>query len=101
MDVQTRIRQLCWRSKRGLLELELLLLPFADACLGELSRDELAQYGRLLECEDLDLYDWLRGRNVADEDLRDDVLQNDFLQDQDSKASLQPIIDRIRHFHNR
>ena len=80
MDVQTTIRQLTWRSKRGLLELELLLEPFVRR-LGELSRAELEQYGRLLEHDDLDLYDWLRG--VDDHD-------------QVREESLQAIVERIR-----
>ena len=82
MDTSARIRQLRWRSKRGLLELELLLLPFVESCLGELTGPELDLYGRLLEHDDLDVYDWLRG-----------VYQT-------SDQSLQPIIDRIRRLHS-
>ena len=83
MDTAARIRQLRWRSKRGLLELELLLVPFVESCLSELSPSELEHYGRLLEHDDLDLYDWLRGVNTAGD------------------PSLHPIIDRIRRLHPR
>ena len=81
MDTSTRRRQLQWRSKRGLLELELLLAPFVESSLGELSRADLDLYGRLLEHDDLDLYDWLRGVS------------------QTGDPSLQPIIDRIIALH--
>lgn len=70
MNTQTRIRQLRWRSKRGLLELELMLAPFVESDLGTLSPEQLESYARLLECDDLDLYDWLRGHEaVADPSL--------------------------------
>ena len=85
MDVQAQIRRLGWRSKRGLLELELILLPFAESCLVRLTTLELTQYAALLEHDDLDLYDWLRGLG-SDSDKRD--------------KSLQPIVDCIRQYHN-
>ena len=81
MNTSARRRQLRWRSKRGLLELELLLKPFVEIRLGELSGAALDSYGRLLEYDDLDLYDWLRGVS------------------QTSDASLQPVIDDIRALH--
>jgi antitoxin CptB len=58
------VQQLRWRSRRGLLELELLLLPFASDRLDQLSVDKLQAYERLLECEDLDIYDWLQQRSI-------------------------------------
>lgn len=57
-----RLQLLRWRSRRGLLELELLLLPFADECLIDLEEPELDAYERLLACDDLDIYEWLQGR---------------------------------------
>ena len=73
-DRSNLLRQLRWRSRRGLLELELLLLPFAADCLDGLSAQQLQDYERLLGCEDLDIYDWLQGRSEApDPSLRDIV----------------------------
>ena len=70
MNTQTRIRQLRWRSKRGLLELELMLAPFVESDLGTLSPEQLESYARLLEWDDLDLYDRVRGHEaVADPSL--------------------------------
>ena len=56
------IGRLRWRSRRGMLELELLLLPFAGECLQTMTPDELASYEALLGCDDWDIYDWLAGR---------------------------------------
>jgi len=62
------IQQLRWRSRRGLLELELLLLPFATDCLDTVAEAALGDYERLLGCEDLDIYDWLQKRSAPDDD---------------------------------
>ena len=56
------LQQLRWRSRRGLLELELLLLPFARDRLASLSAADRQSSEQLLACEDLDIYDWLQQR---------------------------------------
>jgi antitoxin CptB len=56
-----------WRSRRGLLELELLLRPFVGARLASLSPGEKRDYARLLEHDDCDIYDWLMGRDEPDD----------------------------------
>lgn len=60
-------RKLRWRSRRGMLELDLLLAPFAEEALDSLSREERALYGELLEREDRDLHRWLFGRARPEE----------------------------------
>jgi antitoxin CptB len=52
-----------------LLELELLLLPFIDAQLAALSDERLARFEALLDCDDLDIYEWLMARSVPAEEL--------------------------------
>lgn len=51
-----------WRSRRGLLELELMLKPFVERCLGTLAPADRDRYAALLEYDDCDLYDWLQKR---------------------------------------
>lgn len=79
----SQLPQLLWRSRRGLLELELLLLPFAKAEVAGLSVEQLTQYARLLEHDDLDIYDWLSGRGAP------------------QSGGLQAIVQQIREFHRR
>ncbi|MCY4093754.1 MAG: succinate dehydrogenase assembly factor 2 [Gammaproteobacteria bacterium] len=52
--------QAIWRSRRGLLELDLYLTPFAESCFDDLSTDLKQQYGELLECEDPEILAWLK-----------------------------------------
>ncbi|MDH3644527.1 MAG: succinate dehydrogenase assembly factor 2 [Gammaproteobacteria bacterium] len=81
VDHQTKAKQLYWRSRRGLLELELLLVPFVRDCYADLPEDAQRSYAALLELEDLDIYDWLQGRAEPEDE------------------SLVSIVERIRE-HN-
>ncbi len=71
-----------WASRRGLLELDLLLAPFVEACYQQLPDTSKADYRRLMTCEDQDLLNWIMDRSPI------------------TDASLSPIIELIRQ-HNR
>src|SRR5215831_7391045 len=53
-----------WRSRRGLKELDLLLVPFAEARYESLNDAQRAAYAELLECDDHDIWAWLSGREA-------------------------------------
>jgi antitoxin CptB len=59
------LKKLYWHSRRGMLELDLLLVPFAESCLGELNLLQLQAYRELLAEEDQDLFLWLTRREPA------------------------------------
>ena len=58
-DTEAELQRLHWGSRRGMLELDLLLLPFVEQVLPQLCAEQLQQYRRLLACEDQHLYGWL------------------------------------------
>ena len=58
---------LYWRSRRGLAEVELKLLPFFERCFAALPEADRQAYARLLEAEDWQLHDWLQGRSEPSE----------------------------------
>ena len=62
MDSDAGWRRVRWRSRRGMLELDLLLAPFAEQAYPALVAREQAAYRRLLECEDGELSAWLLRR---------------------------------------
>ena len=53
-----QMRCLQWRSRRGMLELDVLLEPFTREALPELGDQDQQTYIQLLECEDPDLFSW-------------------------------------------
>ena len=62
--------QLYWRSRRGMLELDLQLQPFLEQSFFSLEDNEKEGYEKLLLEEDWQIYDWLRGVTTpVDEDV--------------------------------
>ena len=59
-----------WRSRRGMLEVEILLAPFARERYHKLVPADQEAFTRLLERDDWTIHDWLRGASQpADEAL--------------------------------
>ncbi len=56
-----------WHSRRGMLELDLLLVPFATEVFETLSRQDQLLYSDLLEEEDQDIFNWLMLRSEPSE----------------------------------
>lgn len=60
---EIRLRRLRMRSwRRGMKEMDLILGPFADGPLSDLSEADFAAYERLMEENDQDLYRWITAR---------------------------------------
>jgi antitoxin CptB len=53
--------RLKWRSRRGLKELDLLLLPFVEQAYPSLTLHQRETLTEMLEASDPDLYTWLIG----------------------------------------
>ncbi|WP_296264847.1 succinate dehydrogenase assembly factor 2 [Pseudomonas sp. UBA6562] len=62
MVEQTELNRLLWHSRRGMLELDVLLVPFSQEVYATLSEHDRALYTRLLECEDQDMFGWFMER---------------------------------------
>ncbi len=69
-DRDPELSRLCWGSRRGMLELDFFLMPFAEQVLPGLSARQRRDYRRLLDCEDQDLHAWLvEGEMLEDPEL--------------------------------
>ena len=65
-----------WASRRGMLELDLILVPFVEQKLRDLDEQNLKRYLDLLEEEDNDLFAWFLGhRKPEDAELANIVEQ--------------------------
>lgn len=80
-DDELSQRQVQWRSRRGLLELDLLLPAFAAEAYPALDTRLRVAYARMLNCDDQDIWDWYRGHT------------------QPETAEFGEVIERIRAFH--
>lgn len=64
-------KRLFWGSRRGMLELDLILLPFLENVYPSLAQSDKEDYWKLLESEDQDLFAWFLKRD----DPQDSSLQ--------------------------
>ncbi len=63
--------RLFWGSRRGMLELDLILLPFLEEAYPQLEQSDKERYWKLLTCEDQDMFAWfLHRQQPEDPDLQ-------------------------------
>ena len=63
-----------WATRRGMLELDLVLGPFVEGQYASLGAADRRRFQKLMLCEDQDLFSWFMRRNQPDdEDLREIV----------------------------
>ena len=63
--------RLFWASRRGMLELDLVLLPFLEKIYPTLEQEDKERYWLLLDSEDQDMFGWfLRREDPEDSDLK-------------------------------
>lgn len=60
---QHRLKKLKMRSmRRGIKEMDMILIAFSEANLADMDADTLDQYEALLHENDQDLYQWVTGQ---------------------------------------
>ncbi|MBR9911682.1 MAG: succinate dehydrogenase assembly factor 2 [Gammaproteobacteria bacterium] len=63
--------RLFWASRRGMLELDLVLLPFLENVYDTLEQEDKERYWALMEGEDQDLFSWfMRRTDPEDPELK-------------------------------
>ncbi|KTD23514.1 succinate dehydrogenase assembly factor 2 [Legionella maceachernii] len=53
--------KLLWHSRRGMLELDLILIPFVERQFDTMNSAQIASFEKLLDCTDPELFSWLMG----------------------------------------
>ncbi|MEX0605433.1 MAG: succinate dehydrogenase assembly factor 2 [Marinobacter sp.] len=67
MADNTEFNRLYWHSRRGMLELDVLLIPFLEEVYRDLPREDQVKYEKLLTCEDADIWQWFMQRGEPDD----------------------------------
>jgi len=68
MIQQEEINRMRWASRRGMLELDLVLEPFVNACYCKLSERDRQRFQRLMISEDQELFAWFLGRGQPEDE---------------------------------
>ncbi|MFO7706514.1 MAG: succinate dehydrogenase assembly factor 2 [Halopseudomonas sp.] len=82
MSADIEMKRLFWHSRRGMLELDLLLLPFLQEAYSDLDPVDKERFSKLLTCEDQDMFGWFMQRSEPD--------------DPDLKRMVRMIVDRVQ-----
>ena len=75
-------KKILWQCRRGLWELDAILVPFVEKNFSALSSEEVERFRHLLSYEDIDMFDILVNKKPFEDD------------------SLKGIIKKIIDFHN-
>jgi len=67
MVEDVELNRLYWHSRRGMLELDVLLVPFVREVYSPLNEADRNCYVRLLECEDQDMFGWFMERSESED----------------------------------
>ena len=74
--------KLKWACRRGMLELDMLFIPFVDEAYDNLSVSQQITFERLLTCQDPELFAWFMGHEICE--------------DQELNAIVQIILKRVK-----
>tara|TARA_Y100001949_G_scaffold74963_1_gene63675 strand:+ start:18387 stop:18686 length:300 start_codon:yes stop_codon:yes gene_type:complete len=82
MSADIEMKRLFWHSRRGMLELDVLLVPFLQEAYPTLEAADKQRYQKLLECEDQDMFGWFMQRSKPE--------------DPDLQRIVEMILDRVQ-----
>lgn len=61
------LNRMRWASRRGMLELDLVLEPFVNQCYAELEAADRARFQQLMLCQDQELFAWFLRRETPED----------------------------------
>lgn len=77
-DPSVNLNKLRWQCRRGIKEVEVILAPFFEDHFQSLSSELQQEFVALLECHDVDLFEWLTKRSYPEDGRFYTLLQSIF-----------------------
>lgn len=75
LDIEAKIRQMRWRCRRGILEVEMILQPYFERHAQTLVTERKVIMDQLLACADTDLMAWFTGGQLPAEPVLSEFVQ--------------------------
>lgn len=76
MFTKQRVSRLKWACRRGMLELDVLFMPFVDEAFEALTEPQKLIFERLLTSDDPDLFAWFMGHQKCEDKELADMVQH-------------------------
>lgn len=67
--------RLKWACRRGMLELDVLFMPFVDNAWEHLADEQKIVFERLLTCDDPELFAWFMGHEKCEDKELNEMVQ--------------------------
>ena len=67
--------RLRWACRRGMLELDVLFMPFVEDAYEYLSSQQQLFFERLLACQDPELFAWFMGHEICEDKELNEMVQ--------------------------
>ncbi|MFT4768863.1 MAG: antitoxin CptB [Glaciecola sp.] len=67
-------KRMRWASRRGMLELDLILEPFIRLHYAQLDHEDRGSYRDLMTCQDQELFDWFLRKQVPENAQHADMI---------------------------
>lgn len=67
--------KLLWRSRRGMVELDLVLNAFIQTYLDDATVEQINDFEKLLTYDDPDIFDWLVGASTPEDSGLNSLVQ--------------------------
>jgi antitoxin CptB len=74
-SVERNKSRLKWACRRGMLELDVLFIPFVDEAYDDLTAEQQTIFERLLTEQDPDLFAWFMGHNICEDQELNSMVQ--------------------------
>lgn len=75
MSAQVNKARLKWACRRGMLELDVIFMPFVDKAYDDLAEEHKRVFERLLTCQDPELFAWFMGHEECDDPELKEMVQ--------------------------
>lgn len=76
MFSEKRYARLKWACRRGMLELDVLLMPFVETGFKQLDEQQKVDFERLLTSDDPDLFAWFMGHQTCEDEVLNSMIQH-------------------------
>lgn len=76
MEQELELKRVLWDCRRGMLELDVLLAPYAQAKYPVMDAEQRQDFQRLLACNDQELFLWLLRREIPSETRLAELVQD-------------------------
>ena len=68
-------KKILWQCRRGLWELDAILVPFVEQSFNDLNEEEIGKFRKFLSYEDIEMFDILVNKKVYEDQELESIIE--------------------------